>query len=100
MLFSRPAVYFEKLAVTDHFCAPVGSQVTPSRRLKAPAVDTSSAAPLRPLFLSQRTPRLAVRRPLTDHTSLKKREWVRKLLPCVRRRIGLHRIRVLALNWG
>src|SRR3954464_8011283 len=35
MLFEIAATYFAKLAVSDHFCSPVGSNTMPARGLNA-----------------------------------------------------------------
>src|SRR5688500_12114431 len=94
MLLSTLVTYFEALAVTDHWPSPVGSHTRPSRGLKALSLATSTSLLSRPLFLSQRTPRLAVSRSLIRHESLKNTEYVLKLVPCVSTKMGCHQISV------
>jgi hypothetical protein len=52
MLLAMALTYFAKLAVTDHFCSPVGSQMMLTRGLNALSFATTRPALSAPLFLS------------------------------------------------
>src|SRR4051812_35217130 len=76
MLFEIAATYLAKLPVTDHFWSTIGSKITPTRGLNAESFATVSPAPFAPLFLSQRSPRFAVRREPTRQLSFTNSECV------------------------
>ncbi len=70
MLLEMAETYFAKLPVTDHRWSPSGSKTTPKRGLIALSFATRLPAWSAPWFLSYRTPRFAVTRPLTRQLSL------------------------------